>query len=108
MNLYPQREEGSRMFAERPKVNTLRAFEDFVESSIWQDIQREFQDWLDAVHIGLEDPMIGSEQLPSGVTDKELHRFGGNAETLRKALNVVNIIIEQLKQDKEGEEHDNR
>ncbi len=89
------------MFTRREKMNTLGAFRDFAESSIWADIQKELADWLDDIHLELEDHMTIKD---GGLSDKILHRLGGNAEFSRRAMNIVPIIIEQLEQDKEGEE----
>lgn len=89
----------------REKVSTLASFEDFKKTVIWQDIQKELLDWLDMIHVELEDPSVGIED---GVSDKVLHRLGGNAQSVRRAINIVDIIIEELKQDQEGEpNHDN-
>ena len=85
----------------REKQNSLAVFEDFSQSSLWSDIQNEILDWLDAIHIELEDHYTGSKECPTGLSDKELHRLGGNAQALRKVLDVMTYIIEDLKQEKE-------
>jgi len=87
----------------REKENTLATFKDFAETSLWRDIQFELFDWLDQVHINLEDGLTGTDKLPSGLTDKELHRLGGNAEAIRKMINVMDYIIQDLEQQNEEE-----
>ena len=73
---------------EREKISSINEFKDFLKTNIWHDIQNELLDWLDVIHCQLEDPSVGSTELPGGITDKELHRLGGNAETIRKDLIV--------------------
>ena len=87
----------------RKKLSTLGDFKDFSESQIWRDIQSELLDMLDQVHIQLEDPWIGSEKFPLGITEKELHRLGGNAETLRRMGGILDIIMQDLEQESEEE-----
>lgn len=85
--------------ANRYKTCSRGTFEDFKKSNIWIDIQNELLDWLDDLHLLLEDPL--SPERPSGFTDKELYRFAGNIETVRKALRIVDIIIDNFDNNEE-------
>lgn len=64
----------------------------FMKSVIWQDFQRELLGWLKDIHIGLEDP-------DTKTSDKLLHRLGGNAETIRRVLEMPKVIIMNIEDD---------
>jgi len=68
-------------------VTSLEGWKDFKDSFIWKDMKSEFGLWLDDIHAQLEDPN-------GELSDKRLHRLGGNAETLHNVLNFVDIIID--------------
>jgi len=65
-------------------------FEDFVKGSVWADIVKELNLWLEDIHIVLEDPNGDLE-------DKALHRLGGNAETIRKVHQMPEVIRDNIK-----------
>ena len=63
--------------------NTL--FE-FKESNIWKAMEAELNTWLTDIHFEMEDTQSKNE-------DKTFHRLAGNAETVRRCLNLVDILI---------------
>jgi len=72
--------------------STAGMFDDFMKSTIWDDILQEMNDWLEDIHRGLEDP--------NGETDdKALHRLGGNAETIRNIMKMPEVIRDNIKED---------
>ncbi len=72
-----------------------RQWMEFKDSKHYKAIQVEFETWLADIHLELED-------ASGKCTDKELHRLGGNAEFIRRAINVVDILIERTKMDEEA------
>ena len=70
-------------------VSSVKEFDGFVESGVWRDIQLELNTWLEMIRISLEDPN-------SNLTDKALHRLGGNAETIRKVLIMPEVVRKNI------------
>ena len=70
-------------------VSSVKDFDDFVESGVWKDIQLELNTWLEMIRISLEDPN-------GNLTDKALHRLGGNAETIRKVLIMPEVVRKNI------------
>ena len=74
---------------------TLAQWKDFKSTNIHKEIQKEFHSWLSDIRMELEDPR-------GDYTDKELHRLGGNAETVRRSIGVIDIIINRIEMEKEA------
>lgn len=70
-------------------VSSVKDFDDFVESGVWKDIKNELDIWLKMIHIALEDPN-------SNLTDKALHRLGGNAETIQKMFIMPEVVRKNI------------
>ena len=68
-------------------------FEEFLESSIWEDMRHELDLWLEDIRQSLED--AGDHAI--------LLRLQGNAEFVRKAKNLPANILDNIKEDIERE-----
>jgi len=77
-----------------------REFEEFEKSNLWKDMLAELTIWLGRIRNELEDPN-------SDHSDKELHRLGGNAETIRNVFRLTETIRENIKALKEAKEQPN-
>jgi len=71
--------------------------EDFKSNKIWRAIQEEYAVWLQDIHFQLEDHKQEN-------TEKTFNRLAGNAETLHRAANVIEIMIQNLDQEEENNE----
>lgn len=64
-------------------------FDDFMKSTIWEDIVQEMEVWLEGLHEELEDS--------GGMTpDKTLHRIGGNAQAIRMFMQMPERIRDNI------------
>jgi len=77
--------------------SSARAFDEFMESTIWDDMVQEMNNWLGDIHKMLEDPGGGAD-------DKTLHRLGGNAETIRNIMKMPEVIRDNIIEDNKKEE----
>ncbi len=73
-------------------LSSPREFKDFMRSTIWRDFKHELDEWLNDIHLSLEDP---SRDMP----DKTLHRLGGSAEVVRRVLKMPEVIIMNIEDD---------
>ena len=73
--------------------SSAQAFNEFMDSTIWDDILKELNDWLDDVHKILEDPS-------GDASDKALFRLGGNAETIRNVMRMPEVIRDSIIEDR--------
>ena len=81
----------------RSSVGQLK---DFVDGVIWRDIQDELKLWLEDIRDQLEDP--GHELFP-----EDIKRLQGNAEAVRRVLELPRNLILNLEDDLEAKnEHD--
>lgn len=79
-------------------LSTPKQMEEFFEHShIWKDIKHELGLWLEDMRNELEDPSMVQ-------TDKILHRLGGNAETLRRVLDLPDSLVYNIGRELEGRE----
>ncbi len=69
-----------------PKRCSYGQFKSGMETSFWLDICEELDDWLDDVRNRLEDHSVL-------LSDKELHRLGGNAEAIRKMKMIAGVML---------------
>jgi len=72
--------------------STIEQLDNFSESFIWQDIMEELESWLKDIHKGLED-------AGNTMSDKHLHRLGGNAEAVRNFMQMPEQMLMNLKDD---------
>ena len=63
-------------------------FEEFLQSTIWADINSELNVWLEGVRDGLEDPQA---------SERDLFRNQGRAEAIRYVLSLPQVIRETIK-----------
>ena len=63
-------------------------FAEFLETTIWADIQSELNIWLEGVRDGLEDPQA---------SERDLFRNQGRAEAIRYVLALPQVIRETIK-----------
>jgi hypothetical protein len=68
-----------------PDVN-VGDYEEFLESSIWAHLSEELQNWLHQVH----------EQLETEVALDAMYRLQGNAEAIRRFMQLPVIAKEIL------------
>ena len=73
--------------------SSAKAFEEFMDSTVWDDMLQELNAWVDDVHKILEDPS-------GDVGDKSLHRLGGNAETIRNVMKMPEEIRDNIIEDR--------
>lgn len=66
-----------------------RDLTDGMRSSFWLDLQDELNAWLVSIHDALEDP-------DDFLTDKTLHRLGGNAQVIRRILALPDVLLTYL------------
>ena len=76
----------------RSSVGQLK---DFVDGVIWRDIQDELKLWLEDIRDQLEDP--GHELFP-----EDIKRLQGNAEAVRRVLELPRNLILNLEDDLEA------
>ena len=67
--------------------STAGQFNEFLESTIWADIENELNVWLEGVRDGLEDTSMGVE---------DLYRNQGRAEAVRYVLSLPETIRDTL------------
>ena len=72
--------------------SSAQAFNEFMDSTIWEDMLQEMNAWLGDIHKGLED-------VDGKASDKDLHRLGGNAETIRNVMQMPETIRDNIKDD---------
>lgn len=70
-----------------------RMFEEFLKSSIWEDMKYEMGLWLDDIRHALENTDDHASLL----------RLQGSAEFVRKAENLPMNVLENIKEDIERE-----
>lgn len=75
-------------------------FEDFEKSVLWEDMITELTIWLGEIRNNSEDP-------DGSLSDKQLHRLGGNAETIRNVFRLPETIRVNIKAMREAEEQSN-
>jgi hypothetical protein len=74
--------------------SSVSAFQDFVESSVWQDILHELDVWLEDSRNILE----SDEKAPDIETVKLVQ---GRVRAIREVKQMPYVIIENIKQDNE-------
>ena len=77
---------------ERDPMSSPTEFEDFMESTIWQDMNHEIRIWLDGARDGLESPTAD---------EKELYRNQGRADACRRFLSLPEVMRDSLLVDRE-------
>jgi hypothetical protein len=93
---------GQEAHPDRRIASPVRVLEEFKTSSIWEDLSEELKIWLGLIHFQLEDSQLE-------LTDKELHRLGGNAEAIRHMQGIIDyLILNRTQQDEEEEKDDDR
>ena len=80
--------------------SSMKDFEDFEKSTLWKDMVEELTVWLGRIRNKLEDPN-------AELSDKELHRLGGNAETIRNVFRLPETVRENIKAMMETKEQPN-
>lgn len=81
-------------------VTNLQEWKDFKEGKFWGFMQEEFRGWLHDIHSELEDVDMKN-------TEKITNRLAGNAQTIRRVLDFVDITIEENEDAREHPELDN-
>lgn len=77
-------------------VSTLQQVEDFIKfHPVWRDIQMELKIWLSEIHMQLEN-------LDGELSHRALDRLGGSAEAIRNLSNFPDILLVNLRGDKES------
>jgi len=75
--------------------STPKMFEDFIQSTIWQDMENELNAWIEDIRDSLESELEHEGML----------RLQGNVEGIKKVLglpkNVLDNIIEDINREKE-------
>lgn len=74
---------------------------DFRESNIWKVMEAELKTWLNDIHFEMEDILSKNE-------DKTFHRLAGNAETVRRCLNIVDVLITNNNQEENDDGEDSK
>ena len=77
-----------------------REFEEFEKSNLWKDMVTELTVWLGEIRNNLEDP-------DGSLTDKQLHKLGGNAETIRNVFRLPETVRLNIKALNEAKEQPN-
>ena len=77
---------------ERNPMSSPTEFEDFMESTVWQDMSHEIHIWLDGARDGLESPTAD---------EKELYRNQGRADACRRFLSLPEVMRDSLLTDRE-------
>ena len=72
--------------------SSARDFDELVRSTVWEDILREMDAWLEDIHEELED---SDRETP----DKVLHRLGGAAQAIRRFKAMPEVIRDNIKDD---------
>ena len=75
--------------------SSAQAFDEFMDSTIWDDMLQELNTWLKDVGKILED-------ASGDASDKALHRLGGNAETIRNVMKMPEVIRDSIIEDRKG------
>ncbi len=70
--------------------------EEFKHNRVWKEIVKVLESWLTEIHMELEDPEMV-------LSDKILHRLGGNAQSIRRFIDILDLMIINI----EGEEREN-
>jgi hypothetical protein len=74
--------------------SSASAFEKFLRSNIWRDMQYELNAWLNDIHLKMEDPE----------GEKHMYKFIGNAETIRNVLAMPGEIKDNIIDDSQESE----
>ena len=73
--------------------SSAQAFNEFMDSTIWDDLRRELELWLGDVHEDLENA--------SGENDEKiLHRLGGSAQAIRRFMLMPEVIRDSIIEDR--------
>ena len=68
---------------------SVNEFKEGMESRFWQDVKNQLEAWKEDIRDATEDP--------DGVlSDKTLHRLGGNIETLHRVLQLPEQTLKNL------------
>ena len=70
----------------REYYSSASAFEKFLRSNIWRDMQYELNIWLKDIHEKMEDPE----------SDKYVYKLAGNAETIRNVLAMPETVMQNI------------
>ena len=62
-------------------------FQEFLESTVWGDLENELTEWLDGARDGLEDADAG---------EKDLYRNQGRAEAIRRMMTLPEVMRDSL------------
>jgi len=73
-------------------LSSPNEFKEWLEAPACQDYKNQLVAWLKDIQLTLED----SDNI---LLDKTLHRLGGNAESLRYALALLDITLANLEDD---------
>ena len=73
--------------------SSSQAFDEFMGSTVWDDMVQEMQIWLDGLHLELENQ--GGE-----TPDRVLHRIGGNAQAIRVFMKMPEVIRDNIIDDR--------
>lgn len=79
--------------------SSLGQFREFLESTVWTDIQRELSIWLEGVRDGLEN--IETDE-------KDLYRNQGRAEAVRYVLTLPETIKDSLEEQAQIKQDENK
>ena len=77
---------------DRNPMSSATEFEEFMESTMWQDMQYEINLWLDGARDGLEN---------QDADEKEIYRNQGRADACRRFLSVPEVLRDSLLMDRE-------
>jgi hypothetical protein len=71
---------------DREILSTEYGLVEGVKTIFWQDIKAELEIWLSDIRTMAEDP-------DGSLSNKSLHRLGGNAESIRRMLLLPDVLL---------------